>query len=161
MSADTDRDLPRAFWADPITPSTKALEVQALSEAQREYAEWAPTFLLLGWNIDTAMQTFVNTHSAALGKQLRTYEDVVNHIRSGAGAPEAQSVPEADTDEDAVKAAAKQALRDRRAAKHARTEQARQDWRKAVADRKLALANWDAYVAQLHAKFVSVRDERD
>lgn len=139
--------LPQAQWGD-VAPSTSEPIVQAQSPSyEEEIAQWAPTFEALGYGSDVRalLSAHANIQSRHDGKPILTYEALYRHLS-------VQTIP--DTPQ-------KQSKREVNKERASRVEQARTAWRKAVADRKSALAQWDAYVAHLHAEFVRARDERD
>ncbi len=158
MSSDQERDLPRAVWSEAVPSTTNSVPASDNHTVQAEFEEWTRTFSVLGWDVRVAMQQNVGRVSSVLGKPMLTYEDVYRHLSAG-GVSSPVETPVLEPASTAEQA--REDKRRRRDARNKRIDEARNAWREAVAQRKLALAQWDAYVAHLHSEFVRTRDERD
>lgn len=131
--------------------------------------EWAPTFQALGWDVADAMRSHYELYSELMGKRLRTYEDVYTHImraserecaptdvailHAGGQTLTTQPLPVRESEP------AKRGRPSKKSSDHTlRVQAAREEWKLAIANRKVAIEQWDDYVRSLHDKFVSIRD---
>ena len=139
--------LPVSFWG--AATDLNSTQVAPAVSAQDELAQWAPSFEVLGFDMQEALKACVDTHSDHLGKVMHTVEDVYRHLQM-----QAQSTIEA------VTKAVTQNHPDSRPSQMKRVdiETAREEWHTAVQQRKEAVRQWDDYVASKRAAFVSARN---
>lgn len=174
-----DQDLPMSFWGPVADASPPVQANDVLADQPNEVDSWRPSFAQFNTTPELAMERLYGKVSEHVGGHVLTLEHAFQHLRLEDAAVhkvdlgliktyDAQNpcqhikgFPCGDcglaVDPANAKTVATNAAREKSRAKAARVAAASTAWRQAVSDRKAAMAQWDAYVASLHAIFTAAR----
>lgn len=191
---ESDKPLPISFWSEPAPvtfgePDRSMLsqEVQSmLSPADLELRDWMPSFASKGLSEDD-VHALQNTFSQHMGQELRTYDQIFQHVcmvqiaatrqpeidpiwvaQHAAFTPTSYVETELQASDPAAEPVqgdnptqepkAKRLPAAETQAKRNAIQIANEAWRESIAQRKTAVAQWDEYVKQKHEEFKRLRD---
>lgn len=128
---------------DPIIPELDVVRNQ-IAEQNRlnEFNSWRTAFTAINLVVEDEFERYVGKKSAILGRAMSSVEDVFKHITLTAVKDAKPKTERRQSDSE----------------RNLRVVSAGKAWRDAIDQRKVAMAQWDAYVKHLHDEFKRARE---